>query len=395
MRVIYIALKDLIITVKDKKAMTSIIMMPLILIFVLGMALSSAFKSDGGSIKSFDVAVVDKDGGRFAKEFKQVLETDNIKKLLKVKYLEYDKAADMVKNGELAAMIVIPEGYSESYAKGTQVKLNIYEDPGRSLQAGIVRSIVKSYTSTISSINGSMEAISTVFSEYKFNGSIDVNKIVSVVDENTDKLFKQNSIEEQKEVSSMQYYSAAMLVMYALFIAMLGTASIIEEREKKTLLRLMTTTVSKRTIILGKLLGLFIIGILDVSVLIIFTKHVFNTDWGNSVAGIIMLSGALLFAVCGMAMFIASIFKTAKAVQGVSSPVVMIMSFLGGSMFPIYAMPDGMQMVSKIVPNNLALRGYISLMLGKGADAVILPSIVLVLFGTIMLTIGIFKLKLD
>lgn len=396
MRVIDIALKDLLIILKDKKALAMIVLMPIALIFVLGMGLSSAFKSDGGGIKQFDVALVDKDGGEEAKQFKDFLNINEIKKLVNVKEMNYDEAIENGKKGKVPAVIVLPEGYSKAIRDGKEIKIHVLEDPGSSLKSNIVKSIVKSYSDMASSISvASPKAAEAVFSAYNFHERIDYTKILSVVNENTSSNFRQENVEGRKIVSAMQYYSAAMLVMYVLFIALLGTSSIIEEREQKTLLRLMGTTISKRSIITGKLLGLFVICVLDVSVLIVFTKYVFNADWGNSISGIILLSGALLFAACGLAMLIASLFKTTKSVQAVSSPLVMVMSFLGGSMYPIYEMPDAMQTAAKIVPNNWGLKGYISLMLGNGVDSIITNVLVLLAFGLVMLAIGIFKLRLD
>ncbi|MDP4091162.1 MAG: ABC transporter permease, partial [Bacillota bacterium] len=394
-RVIDIALKDLRITLKDKRALAMIMLMPIALIFVLGMGLSSAFKSDGGNIKQFDVAVIDKDQGILAENFKSFLEIDGIKKLINAKYMNYEDAEGKVKNGEIPAMIVIPEGASAAMEKGNQVELQIVEDSGSSLKANIVRSLVKSFADSASAVYGAQSSAGTVLSDYKFNGTIDTGRILSMLNDNGTGNFKENTVEGQKVVSAMQYYSAAMLVMFILSVAMMGTSSVIQEREEKTLLRLMGTTVSKRTVLTGKLLGLFLIGVLDVSVLIVFTSYIFDTDWGNSLGGIIVLSAALLFAACGFAMFIATLFKTAKGVQGASSPIVMVMSFLGGSMFPIYSMPDAMQTAAKIVPNNWGLRGYISLMLGNGMGSIVTPALVLTAFGAVMLVIGIFRLRLD
>ena len=183
--------------------------------------------------------------------------------------------------------------------------------------------------------------------------------------------------------------------MFIMFVGMIGTSSIIEEREDKTLMRLMGTTVGNKTIILGKLLGLFLLGVLDVTVLIFFTAIVFKVNWGNSIIGLIAISAAMIFAACGFSIFLATIFKTSKAADSTTPVLVMIISFLGGSMFPIYGMPEAMQNISRLTFNNWALRGYIDLMLNNGLAAVTTPIVVLLGFGIVFLSIGISRLRLN
>jgi ABC-2 type transport system permease protein len=395
MRMISIAFKDLLITLKDKKAMAMIILMPLILIFVLGSALSSNF-SAGEGIKKFDIALVDQDGGEFAEEFKTFLKEENIQKFIGVQQLDYDEAEEKVKSGELPTMIVLPKGYSKAVKEGSEINIKIVQDPGSNFKNNIVESIVKSYTGVLSSITAASESADSVFKNYNLDGRMILPEVLKAIEANGDSQLKESNLESSNQVvSSMQYYAAAMLVMYVLFVGMIGTTSIIQEREEKTLERLMGTTVSKASIVSGKLLGLFLIGVLDVSVLIAFTKYIYKADWGNSIPGVIVLSAATLLAACGLAMFIATIFKTSKAVDSVVPAGIMVLSFLGGSMFPIYAMPQTLQTVAKITPNNWALRGYINLMLNNGFSSIVTPTLVLTGIGTVLLIAGISRLKLQ
>jgi ABC-type multidrug transport system permease subunit len=76
-----------------------------------------------------------------------------------------------------------------------------------------------------------------------------------------------------------------------------------------------------------------------------------------------------------------------------SSALIMILSALGGSMFPIFGMPPILQTISKLTLNNWALKGYLSLMM-NGTD-LLTPIIVLCGMGIAFLTLGITRLKLD
>lgn len=395
MRILSIAFKDLLITLKDRKALALILLMPIALIFVLGMGLSSMFKQNGVEIKKFDVAFVNRDNGEIADHFKEFMESEEIKKMIALKEIDENEAMKMVKKGDLAALIVLPMNFSDNIKKGLDTKIEIYEDPGSPMRGKIVESLIKSFAGLTSSIQSSVEAVDPVFKQYNLDGSMILPYVMKSLENTSDVEFNQRNLEKSNSLSAMEYYSAAMLVMFILFVASVGTTSIIEERENKTLLRLMSTTLSKGTILAGKLLGLIFLGIFDVSALIIFTRFAYGVNWGSSPSGLILLSLSMIFAASGFAMFIATIFKTSKSVFAVSPAVIMVMSALGGSMFPILAMPPVLQTISKVTLNNWALRGYLSLMMDGTVNSVTTPVIVLFAIGAVFLTVGISRLRLN
>lgn len=397
MKILSIAIKDLIINLKDRKALTLIILMPLALIFVLGFTLSSLFQQGGVSIKKFDAAIVDKDGGEQSKRFKEFLSSDDIKEMVNLKETSEEEGMNKVKSGEIPVLIVIPEGYTEGIKSGEKVEIKMYSDPGSPLSSKIAESLVKSYTGVSSAVTAALGASEEVMMGYGLQGHMLLNEITEVFssEDNAAEKAETKVLDKKEPLSAIQYYSAGMLVMYILFVGMLGTKSIVEEREQKTLQRLMTTSTSNTVILSGKLLGLLLLGIVDVVVLILFTRLAFNVRWGNSIPGLVLLSLTMVFAASGLSMFIATICRTSKAVDSINPIIIIILSFLGGSMFPIMIMPPILQTIGKIALNNWALRGYLNLMLNNGIASVVTPSIVLTVMGLIFLTLGISRLKLQ
>lgn len=394
MKILYIGLKDLLLTLKDKKALALLVLMPIALIFVLGMGLNSAFENSV-KINKFDVAVTDYDKGEYSKEFISFLKSKEIKKIINLKEMNEDAAKTKVKSGKLPVLIVIPEGYSNNIKKGEKTEIKIFSDAGSSFDANTVESFVKSYTGTVSSIEAAAEASDKEFKKYKLSGTMIIPSLMKITTSNNTSKRNESNVKASNNLSAMQYYSAAMLAMYILFVATIGTGYMIQEREDGTLSRLQSTTVSRFQILSGKLLGTFFIGIFDVVILVLFTKLLFNVDWGNSILGLIFLSLSMIFATCGFSVFLSVIFKTSKAADVSGSVIIMIMSFIGGSMYPLSAMPTAMQEASKIMPNNWALRGYLSLMINGGFNSIIKPSIVLLAIGTAFLLIGTLKFKYE
>lgn len=393
MKLLSIAFKDFLTTLRDKQALALIILMPLALILVLGMGLSSMFSNNGLSIKKFDVAIINEDKGEISKQLEDFFKSEEINKMITLKTFEKSEALNKVQSGELPVLIVVPKDFTDKVNKGESISLQIYNDPGSPMRSKIVESLIKSFTDVVASIQSTVEAATPTFEHYNLNPSMIVPEVLSTIENSSSVEFNPMDLKKENNLTAMQYYSAAMLVMYILFVASIGTTSIIEEREQKTLLRLMSTTVNKGSIIAGKLLGLVFIGIFEVIALVLFTHFAFGVNWGNSLIGLILVSASMIFAATGFAMFIATIFKTTKSVQSMSSALIMVLSALGGSMFPIFGMPPLLQTISKLTLNNWALRGYLSLMM-NGTD-LITPIIVLCAMGITFLTLGIARLKLD
>lgn len=186
-----------------------------------------------------------------------------------------------------------------------------------------------------------------------------------------------------------------MVAMYILFVGMIGTSSIIEERENNTLMRLLTTKASRTDIVLGKFLGIFLIGIMDIAIIILFSKFVFGVTWGNSFGGLLLLSSMLFFAASGLALMIATFFKSSKAVNTLNPVIIMIMGFVGGNMIPVYEMNINFQKVGNFLLNSWGMREYLNLMINNGLKSILLPSIVLFAMGVFFLLIGIPRLRLQ
>ena len=217
----------------------------------------------------------------------------------------------------------------------------------------------------------------------------------NILDNDRDYIGTEYLTDEENNISAIQYYSAAMAAMYILFVGMIGTSSIIEERENNTLMRLLTTKANRVDIILGKFLGVFLIGILDIGIIILFSKFVFGVTWGNSIGGLLLLSAMLSFAASGLSLMIATLFKSSKAVSTLNPVIVMVMGFIGGNMLPVYKMNTSFQKVGNLLLNSWGMRGYLNLMINNGMESILLPSGVLFGMGVLFLLIGIPRLRLQ
>ena len=402
MKLLTVALKDVKITVRDREALLILLAMPFIIIAILGLALGETF-SGSPRLSKYDVAVVDKDKGEIAKLFiDKTLKSDDLSKLLKVTKKTEDEARKLVSMGDLAAGIIIPKGFSEKIERGEGGKLEVIGDPGQKIRAAIVEGITRSFARRVSAVTIGVKTPLNILVESKAISPLELPATTGLLTKEARSAVTKPFIRVQEEtkaaergLSAIQYYSAGMAVMFILFSAMFGAVSLIDERHNMTLARLLTTPSRNSSILGGKLVGVFFIGILQFSALVLATRLMFGVQWGNSLPGLVVLVVSTVLASTGMSIFIAAAAKTTKAAAAMSQVLIQGMAALGGSMVPLQAFPDWLKNISQFTINYWAMNGFTQLMNGKSFEVIILPSIILLSFCVIFLSLGIWRFRFE
>ncbi len=402
MRPLAIALRDTKIIVRDRRALLILLAMPLTIIAILGLALGGLW-SGTAAINKFDVAVIDHDHGSISRVFvNDILKSRDMKKILTLTSPTEKQARASVANGDLAAAIIIPAGFSAAINKGQAAQLEVIGDPGQQIRAGVVRSVTESFATHASSVLISVE---TSVGGLVTTGAVPPARIPELSKTLTAQAqaelhdpqinVAKKSTASEKSVSALQYYSAGMGVMFILFGSMFGAFSLLDERRQITLARMMAAPVSRLGILGGKLGGVFVIGSLQFAVIVASTRVLFGVSWGPSVVGVVALAAATVFAATGMAIFIASIAKTQGTAAGLSQGLIQGMAALGGSMIPLSAMPPAMQNFSKFTINYWAISGFNDLMLGKGAGNIVVNCLILVGIAILFMTLGVARFRYE
>lgn len=402
MKSLAIALKDTKILIRDRTALLILIAMPLTIIAILGMALGGIWNGEA-AINKFDVAVVDHDGGNVSEVFvNDILGSADMKKMINVTKPTEEEARASVANGDLAAAVIIPEGFSDTVNRGEDAALEVLGDPGQQIRSGTVRSITESFATHASSV---LIGVKTTVETLVGQGAAPPSQIGALskqlAAEATEELHDpqisvtNKSAAKEKSVTALQYYSAGMGVMFIMFGSMFGAFSLLDERHQLTLARMLAAPVSRATILSGKLGGIFLIGLLQFATLVAATRILFSVEWGSSVFGIVLLAASTVLAATGMAVFIASVTKTQGSTAGLAQVLIQGMAALGGSMMPLSAMPPAMQSLSKFTINYWAVSGFNDLMLGKGVQAVGINCLFLAAFAIGFMVLGITRFRYE
>lgn len=153
-------------------------------------------------------------------------------------------------------------------------------------------------------------------------------------------------------------YAAGIAVMFLLFGASSGGATLLEEREQGTLDRLLTSGVTMDQVLLGKWCYLTLMGTAQTTLMFLWGQMVFQVDLWGHLGGFLLITLVTAGAAASLGLMLATLCRTRSQLGALSVVVVLAMSALGGSMVPRYVMSQSLQDLGRWTFNAWALDGY-------------------------------------
>lgn len=161
------------------------------------------------------------------------------------------------------------------------------------------------------------------------------------------------------DTSLISFYAAGVGVMFLLFSCSAGAGAMLEEEESGTLGRLLGSRLGMSGVLLGKWMYLWLMGMMQLSVMFLWGALVFGLPLSQHIPGFIAMTAVTAGAAAAFGMVLATIARTRAQLSGISTIVILTMSALGGSMFPRFLMSETMQKMGLVTFNAWALDGYI------------------------------------
>jgi ABC-2 type transport system permease protein len=163
---------------------------------------------------------------------------------------------------------------------------------------------------------------------------------------------------ENKNNPMVSFYAAAIGVMFLLFTASGAAGSLLDEADSGTLERVLSSRVTMTTLLAGKLAFNTLLAFSQLVVMFLWAWAVFKLDFLDHVPGFVVMGVCTAFSVGAFGMLLASICRTRAQLGALSTLVILIMSSVGGSMFPRFLMPEAMQKAGLLTINAWAIDGF-------------------------------------
>jgi ABC-2 type transport system permease protein len=112
------------------------------------------------------------------------------------------------------------------------------------------------------------------------------------------------------------------------------------------------------TLLAGKLCFCCLLAFSQLVLMFIWAWLVFKLDFIPHLAGFTVMGLSTAFAVAAFGMLLASTCRTRAQLGPLSTLIILIMSSVGGSMFPRFLMPAAMQKAGLLTINAWAIDGF-------------------------------------
>jgi ABC-2 type transport system permease protein len=405
-----IALKDLKIFAKDRAAVFFFIIFPFLFILMFYFLNLGAAEDER---LTFHLATLEPEGG-LSHEIIGTMETTDESKLqagdpVIVWERDYDEAYRKVEEGELPGFIAFPADFTRGVVSGSGTRLMIIADSGAVYEKAALDSIADSLASQVGAeqivINASVAllvegGIIPPDEESINQAARQILAEISAGQDGTGGTLSLIGFAEPERVGDIEagnpadYVIPGYLVMFVFFAAAVAAESIVRERQNNTLERLLTSSVSKGSILGGIYIGTLLRGFIQILIFWAVGILFFKVDLGLSPVAVIILSVLLVIMSAAFAVMLATLAKTQRSAGSLATVTALILAPLGGCWWPLFILPEWLQTIAKISPHAWANTGFNKLMLFGADFASVVPEMIaLVVFTAIFGVIAVMRFR--
>jgi ABC-2 type transport system permease protein len=404
-KIFLIGLKDLIIVLRDRAALIFMLLAPFLLTLGLA-AVTGAFGSSSSGISQMKVIIVNQDSGQLGQALVDLFQSADLADLVAPTLVaDSGTAHAQIDAGDAVAAILIPSGFTDTIIpannqppSGDVFQIEIYKNPLSPVSAGVIQSIVEEFISRVETGRVGGQVIVTQMLAAGLITPDQVNAIAlemgqrqaNAVDQAPSiALQSAQSGQPQKAFNPMAYMAPGMALMFLMYTVSNGGRSILAEQTLGTLPRLLVSPTNSAQVLIGKILAVYVTGVIQVLILIEVSSALFGIQWGDSL-GLQVLVLAAVFAATGWGMLLTSMARTPGQVSSIGTAIMLTFAILGGSFIQLSIMPGWFQVISKITPNAWGLDGFTILGLGGSLADLGKPLLGLAVMGLVLFAISIY-----
>ncbi|MGL5150822.1 MAG: ABC transporter permease [Clostridium sp.] len=297
---------------RNKGNILLMFLFPIILITILGTALSSMMGSGVDIFNDGKIYYTITEESHYSDGFKELITgfENEFEDIVFEETISPSKAEEDVNNNKAYAYVTITsQGYK------------YYRNPtGETTQSKIFRSIFENVINKYTLIDIAKE-----------NNPQSLQEILSA----ESKSVINNVNVGNRAVSAVDYYTFAELALIILYISIIVGESVCKEKEEGTYNRIAISKAHPLTIILSKITLGIVVGVIQIITVYIYSSFILDAKWGDNLLPMLANLLCLTIFASVLGAFIGSLMKNSGSLNGALNMVIVFSCLLGGCYTPI------------------------------------------------------------
>jgi ABC-2 type transport system permease protein len=183
-------------------------------------------------------------------------------------------------------------------------------------------------------------------------------------------------------------------VMFLLFALSNSAAAFFDEKNTGVFQRLLSAPVSRGQLLWSRFLYGVIFGLVQLIALFLAGHVLYGVDVFGHLGNLVIVCTSVAAACTGFGMLLAAITRSAEAARSLATLLVITMSACGGAWFPVSLMPEFMQHLAKYTLVYWAIEGFNAVLWAGNGLGQLLPILGLLLGGAAtVMTIAVWRLN--
>ena len=298
---------------RDRAALFWTFFFPIMFVLLFGVLFS------GSGDSKVTVGFVDQDGTTASAQVRAAFAGVP---LLTLQEGTYDAERQAMKDGNVSAIIVIPQGFQTNVGQRNPVALQLYTDPAQTQTQQVVQGAVNQVANALN---------------LKIAGGFEVVTITQ-------------STLSSSDISTVTYLVPSILAMALMQLGVFAAVPLVQQREKGILKRIGATPLQRWKLVASNILLRLIVAAVDTVLIIGVGMAAFDIQ----IVGNIVLAAGFVFLGAGaflaLGFMLASFLKTEEQATGVVQVVQMPLMFLSGIFFPFTFMPEFLRSFARLLP---------------------------------------------
>ncbi|MDM5320778.1 ABC transporter permease [Bacillus altitudinis] len=364
-----------IIALKLKETLKS--PLTLIFLFVMPIVFSFIFGSTASDTKKPTVAfILEPSQGKLDQEVFQILEKNT--KFLWVKATE-SEATDLVSKEKVVASVKVANQLNSNLKDKEIFDVTVYK---KTEEYAVLSPYLKETAAIIYQINQGVKEQKSVSLTNALN-KLNKSGTISLVEKNQDGVATQQP----------NLIPLGFTIMFMMFAISSSVSSIHLEYKDYTWQRLLSSPIHKISVLLGYFIAYFLLGWIQLGVLLTILSIFFNVYLGNFML-ILVFGSFVIGLVVSLGFMIATLSHTKKQAEIFSAIIIVGTCMLGGIYWPLDIVPDMMKKVSLAIPQTWMMSGFSEIMSDTVNHSILLLDIiVLAAFTIAFMVIGLKNIR--